>query len=247
MLLIAAAMEEELQVALSLCQNHKRIRSQSVSIRQGTRNGQRISFLKTGVGPRKAAKSLERALEAIPFSEVLVIGYCGALEPGLTLGKLVVVERAFACSLDEGVASLENMRMDDTFKLANGEALLRAARSVGLDACLGDSLTSAHVVGDPEHKRLLFDRFHAVIVDMETAAFARVAAFKAVPLSCIRAVSDESQDAFLAPFSYDPSATLTARAARIIRKGNPAKAYREWRRHASVARSTLGRFLAHYL
>ena len=247
MLLIAAAMEEEVQVALSLCRDLTRVQSQGVSLRQGTRSGRKITFLKAGVGPRKAAASLERALEGIQVSHILVIGYAGALDPELKLGSLVAVGKALLCTLGEDRQSLEHMRLDSAFELANGEAMVRAATTAGLDACMGDTLTTAHVLGNPEHKRLLFDKFHALIVDMETAALARVAQSRSIPISCIRVVSDEAQDTFLAPFSYDPSVNIPARAARIICKGNPVKVYREWRDHASVARTSLGRLLAHYL
>ena len=39
---------------------------------------------------------------------------------------------------------------------------------------------------------------------METAALAQVAAARDIPMDCVRAVSDEAGDDFLAPFSYDP-------------------------------------------
>ena len=63
----------------------------------------RIAFLKAGVGPRRAAESLEEALQMIPCSHVLVIGYAGALDPGLKVGDLVAAGRALAFSLDETI------------------------------------------------------------------------------------------------------------------------------------------------
>jgi nucleoside phosphorylase len=107
-------------------------------------------------------------------------------------------------------------------------------------------MTSSHVLGDPAHKRLLYDRFHASIVDMETAALARVAQSESIPLSCIRVVSDEARDTFLAPFSYNPSVGIPARAMQLIGTGM-AETYREWKSHSSVAKESLARFLAHYL
>jgi adenosylhomocysteine nucleosidase len=248
MLLIAAAMEEELRVALSLCRDQRTIRCKGVNLRQGNRNGTTIGFLKTGIGPRRSAANMEKALAAMHFSRVLIIGYGGALNPDLKLGSLVVVGKAFACSLKDKTSPFpESIKLDGTFALADGEIILHSARSIGLQACLGDALTSPHVLGNPEHKNFLFERFHASIVDMETAALARICEACAIPLSCIRSVSDEAQDRFLEPFSYNPSVGVQARAGRIIREGILAGAYREWRDHAAVARVSLGQFLEHWM
>jgi nucleoside phosphorylase len=101
-------------------------------------------------------------------------------------------------------------------------------------------------LGDPVHKSLLYEKFRASIVDMETAALARVAAARSVPLSCIRVVSDDAADSFLAPFSYDPSARLHTRARKLASTGM-AKVYRQWKNNTTVARKRLGMFLEQYL
>jgi nucleoside phosphorylase len=158
----------------------------------------------------------------------------------------VTVEKALAVSLDEDRPQWEYARADDTFVLANGKTLVQAAKSVGLSACVGNVLTSPHVLGSPAHKHILWKKFRASIVDMETAALARIAASKSIPFSCVRAVSDEAQDSFLEPFSYDPSKPIAARAKRLLDTGM-IQTYREWKNHSSVAKERLSRFLGHYL
>ena len=246
MLLVAAALEEELKTGIVLCRQKQQIPHRKISVWQAVRNEQKIAFLKTGVGPRHAAASLEEALQVIPCSRILVIGYAGALDPGLKLGDLVAVARALAFSLDEDNHDWDHVRLDDTFHLTNSETLAQAAKSAGLNACIGDILTSPYVLGNPVHKSLLYDKFHASIVDMETAALARVAAARSVPLSCIRVVSDDAADSFLAPFSYDPSTRLHTRARKLANTGM-AKIYRKWKTNTSVARKGLESFLEGYL
>jgi nucleoside phosphorylase len=102
------------------------------------------------------------------------------------------------------------------------------------------------VLGDPIHKRLLHEKFHASITDMETAALARVAASKFIALGCVRVVSDEAADSFLAPFSYDPSTRLPARAKKLAGTGM-AKVYRKWKTNTAAARKSLHTFLRKYL
>jgi nucleoside phosphorylase len=247
MLLIAAAMEEELNLAMAFCRDQKKISCPGASFWQATCGGKTIGLLKTGVGPKRSAARLEHILEAAEISRILLIGYAGALDPDLKLGDLVAVRKALACGPDKDHPDLEHMQLDGTWELADSEGLAAAGESAGLSVCAGDALTSAYVIGDPAQKRLLYDKFHASVVDMETAALARAAIAKTIPFSCIRAVSDEAHDTFLAPISYNPSSSIPARAIKLIGAGNWMRIYREWKEHSSAAGKCLSRFLSHYL
>lgn len=246
MLLIAAALEEELDTALALCQVKKKITHGRISLWQADRNDETIGFLKTGVGPERAAKNLEEALEIADAHRILVIGYAGALDPDLRVGDLVAVARALAFSFPEDNPIWENVRLDGAFELAQSEMLAKSAGSFGMRVSVGEVMTSSYVLGDPAHKHLLFSRFHASIVDMETAALARIAASKKLPLSCIRVISDEARDTFLEPFSHDPSRTLASRAGKLLDKGM-LRTYRRWKENTGAAKESLSRFLSNYL
>jgi nucleoside phosphorylase len=246
MLLIAAALEEELKTAMDLCCRQMKIPHRSISLWQAERNEETISFVKAGIGPKRSAARLEEALKTVNASHILVIGYAGALDPDLKVGDLVAVAKALSFSLPEEDPAWENVQLDGTFVLARSETLARSAASLGLKASVGDAMTSSYVLGDPAHKDLLFRRFHASIVDMETAALARVAAARSIPLSCIRVISDEACDTFLAPFSHDPANTMAARAGKLFDKGM-VRTYREWKANTQAAQKSLSRFLSHYL
>jgi nucleoside phosphorylase len=189
---------------------------------------------------------LAATLETVKPSHILVIGYAGALDPELKLGDLAAVNKALSVSLDKDRPQWEHARIGSVFDLKDGEALSQSARSAGFNARVGDVVTSPYVLGSPSHKQILWEKFRASIVDMETAALADTAASKSVPLSCIRVVSDEAQDTFLEPFSYDPSMPIPARAKRLLDAGM-VQTFREWKNRSSVAKERLSRFLAHYL
>jgi nucleoside phosphorylase len=246
MLLIASAMEEELKSGMSLCENPIRIGGRSIDLWQAVRNGKIFCFLRTGVGPERSAARLGEALKAIEPSQILVVGYAGAINPDLKLGDLVVVRKALAFSLDKNHPNWEQIQLDGTFELNNYENLAECAKAAGFGVLIGDTLTSAYVLGNPEHKSLLYEKFHASIVDMETAALARVALPKAIPLGCVRAISDEAKDTFLSPFSYDPSINISGRAKKLFDAG-PAQTYHQWKEHSAVAKASLSRFLSNYL
>ncbi|MEJ2111151.1 MAG: hypothetical protein P8Z37_14815 [Acidobacteriota bacterium] len=247
MLLIAAALQEELKVALALCRNPQKARLRGVEIWSALLGKRKIHFLKTGVGPKKSSISLQRALELLDVSQILVIGYAGALDPRLKLGSLVAVDKALACKIDKSNPAVENIKLERAFTLSSGGSFPQMEETMQLPIIPGDTLTTAHVWGSPIHKKVLREKFGASIVDMETASLAAVADSFGIPLHCLRAVSDEAGDSFLEPFSYDPSAGISKRAGQILRKGNPAKVFREWKCNTSVARVSLTRFLESYL
>jgi adenosylhomocysteine nucleosidase len=245
MLLVAAAMGEELEQAMVLCPDREKMTDQGVCYWRGRREEKSITFVKTGVGPRRSAANLERILGMLTPARILMIGYAGALDPSLKLGDVVGVKRALACRLDENDPALGNLQLDRQFVLADAEAIADSARSIGMRASTGDVLTSAYVLGAPEHKRLLYKNHHAAIVDMETAAVAAVAEARNIPFSCARVISDEAEDSFLAPFSYNPSSNLARRAVKIVGAG--IQSYQEWKAHARIAGEALNRFLSCYL
>jgi adenosylhomocysteine nucleosidase len=243
MLMIAAALDEELKLGMELCSGRKKFPRRSVSLWQAGRNGKLFYFLKTGVGPRRSAANLKEALKVVRPSHILMIGYAGALDPHLKLGELVSVKKALEFSLDKDNPSWDQILPAGTFELVDWEALVETAKSAGLNMHAGDTLTSRYVLGDPAHKRLLYEKFHAAIVDMETASLARVAASQSVPFSCVRSISDEAEDTFLAPFSFDPSVRAPARAKKLISTGM-VHMYREWKKRTSIAGESLSRFLS---
>jgi hypothetical protein len=116
-----------------------------------------------------------------------------------------------------------------------------------LTARQGSAITSWSIIGTPEHKQILFARFGAAIVDMETAVLARVASSMGIPLGCVRAVSDDARDDFLAFLSGDPSAGALRRAVQAAAARGWLRRYRRWRDQSQEARRSLCRVLASYL
>jgi nucleoside phosphorylase len=245
MLLIVAAMEDELKVAMNLCQEVKRMHSPGISLWQGKIDKRLFYFQKVGVGPEKSAGNLQRVLCQITPDRILVVGYAGALDPQLQLGSLIAVTKASAFSLGKN-PEWDHVQLDGNYELAQAESMVSVAKSVGLSVFAGSALSSPHVLGKPEHKSFLFNRFQASAVDMETAFLARLAASRNISISCIRTISDVASDTFLEPFAYDPDARLTERAKKLINAGM-AQMYREWKNHAAVAKLSLKRFLENYL
>jgi adenosylhomocysteine nucleosidase len=63
--------------------------------------------------------------------------------------------------------------------------------NTGAGVSCGGILVSAPEIAGPESKKSLADRFHALVVDMEAAAVARVASETKTGFFCVKAISDE--------------------------------------------------------
>jgi len=247
MLLIAAALAEELDTALNLCSRRKKVPGAGVPLWTAVRGKESLHFLKLGVGPARSADRLQRALARLKPTSILTIGYGGALDPALKQGELVVVERADLLREEFWDDPGQEIHPGPGWPLAGSGELCAAAQAAGLPLRRGTGLTSSHVVGTPEAKQVLFRKFHAAVVDMETAVLARIAAAAAIPLCCVRAVSDEACDDFLAFLSPGPSAGPWQRAVRTLKAGNWLHRYSQWRERSEAARRSLRQFMAWYL
>ncbi len=142
-----------------------------IECRAARRGAPRASVLRTGAGRRRAS---EAALVASrrPARAVAVLGFCGALDPELEPGAVVVADElrgangAFACDGAEAVAG----------------ALERA----GIQTRRGPLLSVEQIVRGAKRGELAAGG--AIAVDMESAWLASAAAGR--PFAALRAVVD---------------------------------------------------------
>ncbi len=247
MLLITAALQEELNTALRICNNRRSSSIGDTRLWVAHCAGSEFHFLRTGVGPARSAERLRSVLTRVKPSQILVIGYAGALEPTLRVGDLVIGRQAAIFGESPENRLIQNVELDGSWELVRSQVLLELARKTGISAHCGRLLTSPHIIGAPAQKQILHRRFGAATIDMETAALARVGNESGIGVSCVRAVTDEAEDEFLSPFSYDPDTNLMKRAVKVVAAGNWIRRCRDWQRRAASARSVLRDFLQAYL
>jgi len=149
----------------------------------GSWKGEPIRLLRTGVGPRKAARALESALARGGRSRgVLSIGYAGALRAEYRVGDLVIPGEV------RSIAPLpQESFLPDS---ALFQRVCDAARSSRRAFHTHRMLTSDRVIADSAEKRRLGLTHEAGSVEMESAAVAGVAARLSIPFLAVRVVSD---------------------------------------------------------
>ncbi|MFG3249389.1 1-hydroxy-2-methyl-2-butenyl 4-diphosphate reductase [Streptomyces sp. NPDC048187] len=131
-----------------------------LALRTGDRGGAGgpVTVLRTGMGPKAAARSVARVLAdpALDGAAVLATGFCAGLAPGMHPGDLVVAE--------------ETRDPRSTVACVATDRLVKElARAVpGRTVHTGPLTGSDHVVRGPERADLLATG--AIAVDMESAA-----------------------------------------------------------------------------
>lgn len=144
------------------------LRIEARALRRGLRG---LRVLRTGMGPERARAAAPRLLaEAAPA--VALAGLCGALDPALEPGALVVASELRG---DGGAV----LRLEPA-------PICAALERVGLTARVGPLISVDHVVRGAERERL--HQGGAIAADMESAWLAPGAGAR--PLAVLRVVLD---------------------------------------------------------
>jgi nucleoside phosphorylase len=129
--------------------------------------------VETGVGASAMGRALRWVFDNPQcVDQVIVAGFSGALQPGLSVGDLI-----WATEIINPDGNRWPVRGSIVSTIRNAKA--------------GKVLTVPELVGDPERKRLLGQQFQALAVDMETEAVAHHCHEHGVPLACLRVISDD--------------------------------------------------------
>ncbi len=146
--------------------------------RRGWLGGHEVLLAANGVGRVRAAAAVDAALPAFPADRIISAGYCGALDPELRPGDIVVAD----C-------------------VSEGEQRYVATPITGPKPFrVGGIRTVDHVVQTSEEKRALH-ALGASGVDMEAAAVAERACVNRVAFSCVRGVTDLAKENLLNDFT----------------------------------------------
>ncbi len=142
----------------------------------GKAGGMDLTLVETGIGPENARRSLEGLdLPArTPLSAVLSVGLCGALQPGMFPGDLVLEARGAPESW------LEPARL--------------RAKDLGLRLHMGTVISLDRVAFDPAQKRMLGESRRAAAVDMETVSIRSWARARGAQFAAARVVLDGVDD-----------------------------------------------------
>jgi adenosylhomocysteine nucleosidase len=193
---IVAAIDEELCAISKRLTATRRWDDGRVRFIEGRLADQPVVIARTGEGRGNATHGTRLLLEHTRVSQLIIIGFCGGLSPGLAPGTVLIGRR-----------------------LVDGEQAVQPAGPAAVD---GGSLPAATFVTldrmlcSVEHKRAAWEEIGGrgvAVVDTETAAVARVAESRGVPYVAIRAVSDTAEESL--PLDFNRFVDGTGRVDRL--------------------------------
>jgi len=193
----------------------------------GTLGASRVVLAWTGEGCERARQGARALLDLFPIEKMLVVGIAGGLSHELEAGSLLI-----ARSVIDTSRSAEAPRPDP-------EWFDRGVALGGVRA--GTVLTSREILCDASAKARARSEWAGddlAVVDLESAAYAQVAAENGVRFLVVRAVSDTADEDL--PFDLNSCVDATGRVSRTRVVGrallHPAAIGSLWRLRARVAK-----------
>lgn len=173
---LIAAMPEEIAPLLRRVGRYSREKAGRHKIYRFQAGPLSACLIESGMGPRNATEGASQLIEACTPQVILNFGFAGALSPELKSGDIVSADRLL-------------FSHDGLFSEQQWLTLLQ--EPVGQQVQQAAFVTTSRITD----KKYLADRLptgiRQAVVEMETAAVAKVAGTAGIPFIAIRAISDE--------------------------------------------------------
>ena len=226
-ILLVAAEAFEFSGILSVCTRSEVLDWPIQYARSAECRGRLLLLAANGPGPGLVREAVTRAVDREKADQVVSTGFCGALEPSLEVGDIVVASCIDAVDVGRSYTS----------------------RAPGCDrsSVTGPVISVDRVVQTAVEKRALRDR-GAVAVEMEAASVAAWAEERDLPFYCVRAVTDRAAEDFALDFNAARDASGRFNRRRILGSAlrHPWSGVPELirlARRGSVAARNLGEFI----
>ena len=177
----------EAEDLLPLLKDKDTVRIDDLELTKGTLKGVELFVGIVGIGGVHAARRTKLALDHIPFNNVVLAGFAGALSPSLEMGQIIVAQ---------GVSDGELINF------------LKVIPNFGI----AKIHTATQVVATAAEKAALAERTGCHAVDMELASVYAVVKECNVDFLCIRVISDLARQdvpAKMLRHGYNPATGLT--------------------------------------
>jgi len=180
----------------------------------GTFNGRPVSVQTSGMGTPSLAIVAEELLR-LGAKQLIRVGTCGGIAPGLKTGDLVIASSA--CPTDGATATyLHGDAYAPTADFALTHALVHAAEAAGVPARVGP-VASVDVFYNPDLDYASKWRSRGVLAfEMEASVLFYLAARSGVQAACLLVVSDVLSEDVTSEESYLSLEDLDAAVERMI-------------------------------
>jgi adenosylhomocysteine nucleosidase len=192
--LVVSAFDDEIEPLLAQTAVSEQAPLEAGPVACGVLAGRDVALMLSGVGPARARRSVQLALERMKISSVVFVGIAGGVGRNLRVGDVVIPDRW--SRHDQPPPWYPST--DSLLRVAKTMAAPSLAGCDDAEVCApvpsltigGNGITGAKFVADPAVASDLQRRLEASVTDMETAVVAELAQGHAIPFIAIRGVSD---------------------------------------------------------
>ncbi len=226
-ILLVAAEPREFDGLLRFCTGVRKVKWAVDWGRSGECEGRQFWMVANGAGAARAGRAVEVACPECHPEAIVSMGFCGALDPALKIGDVLV-----ATGVGGGPA----------------DSRLRAQLPALQFAHTGVVASIDHVAQTATEKASLWAS-GASVVEMEAAGVAERTAAHGIPFFCVKSVTDLAGQSFVTDFNKALLSSGHFGTIRILASAlrNPGKAFPELfrlRNSCRMATRTLGEFIA---
>jgi DeoD family purine-nucleoside phosphorylase len=176
-------------------------------------DGELLTVQSTGMGGPSAAIVLHELI-ALGVTCAIRVGTCGALDPTLGLGDLVVSREALVADGTSAALGARGLtRADPTLADALSEHAERNSVSTGRACQKGRTVSTDLFYESDSERNAHWSAEGAIAVEMEAAALYAVGAAAGIRVACVLAVSDTFDEPHDARVRIDDDALLRASEA----------------------------------
>ena len=188
---LIAAMPEEIKPLLARIGTYTQERSGEFALYRFRAGSRDACLVESGLGPEKAARATTTLIAEAAPGLVINFGLAGAVTPGLGVGDVVIAQRLLFAR-----ERLFSEQQGLTPELAGKaiDLLQRELAGTSFQVYRGTCVTSGTILAKKETARLLPASVVNPVLEMETAAIAKVTAREGLPLLAVRAISDDATE-----------------------------------------------------
>jgi adenosylhomocysteine nucleosidase len=176
---LIAAMPEEIAPLLRRVGNYHREKAGRRNLYRFQAGPLSACLIESGMGPRNATEGASRLIETCSPQIILNFGFAGALSPGLKVGDIISADRLLF--YHDGLFSEQQW-------------LTSLQGPVGQQVKQGSFVTTSRITDKEFLAKRLPAGIRQAVVEMETAAVAKVAGTAGIPFMAIRAISDATDE-----------------------------------------------------
>ncbi len=193
---VIGALAKEVEVLLSKMEGVQTQTVAGVEVHRGTLQGKPLALCRCGMGNANAAAATQLLITGFGVGAVINTGIAGNLSPILHVGEVAIATSVLyhdgePAMLAKSFPFQSEFEADETLV----SAAARACRALSVPCATGRIATGdAFISAEADRKRI--QRMYAPLcVEMESAAVGHIAAKNGVPFVCVRAMSDDADEA----------------------------------------------------